>query len=173
MFRILWYLSNSSSVGLNWLLHFLFIYLFFSVIFQGRVLEGSFWFAILLNFKHLFLYLAPAYFVYLLRTYCFRSSADKKKGMCLSCKIKDSLGFIHVIIMYLVLFSERQFKLLGVNLWDFSPVNLLKLGFVVVTVFAISFGPFIAMVSLVLVDWQMHIQTQTNKQTNKHVQTDK
>ncbi|KAI8876071.1 glycosyltransferase family 57 protein [Backusella circina FSU 941] len=28
-------------------------------------------FAILLNFKHIYLYMAPAYFVYLLKTYCF------------------------------------------------------------------------------------------------------
>ena len=38
---------------------------------QGRHLEGAFWFALLLNFKHLFLYIAPAYFVYLLKHHCF------------------------------------------------------------------------------------------------------
>ena len=54
---------------------------------QGQVLEGSFWFALLLNFKHLFLYIAPAYFVYLLRTYCFRPSADQKRGTVLMLTI--------------------------------------------------------------------------------------
>ena len=49
-------------------------------LFQGQTLEGSFWFAVLLNFKHIFLYIAPAYFVFLLRTYCFRPSASGKKG---------------------------------------------------------------------------------------------
>ena len=44
------------------------------------ILEGSFWFAVLLNFKHIFLYIAPAYFVFLLRSYCFRPSATEKKG---------------------------------------------------------------------------------------------
>jgi alpha-1,3-glucosyltransferase len=32
---------------------------------------ASFWFAVLLNLKHIFVYVAPAYFVYLLRSYCF------------------------------------------------------------------------------------------------------
>ncbi|XP_078369889.1 dolichyl pyrophosphate Glc1Man9GlcNAc2 alpha-1,3-glucosyltransferase-like [Oculina patagonica] len=86
---------------------------------EGRTLEGSFWFAVLLNFKHIFLYIAPAYFVFLLRSYCFRSSASEKK--------------------------EKQLRIFGVNIWDFSPLNLIKLGIVVVIVFGASLGPFIAM----------------------------
>ncbi|CAJ0745775.1 15184_t:CDS:2 [Entrophospora sp. SA101] len=35
-------------------------------------------FAILLNFKHIFLYLSPAYFIYLLRNYCFKNTTDIK-----------------------------------------------------------------------------------------------
>ncbi|KAI8049596.1 glycosyl transferase [Syncephalis plumigaleata] len=38
---------------------------------KNRPLHSATWFAILLNFKHIFLYLAPAYFIYLLRAYCF------------------------------------------------------------------------------------------------------
>ena len=52
----------------------------FKCSFQGMILEGSFWFAVLLNFKHIFLYIAPAYFVFLLRSYCFRPSTAEKKG---------------------------------------------------------------------------------------------
>lgn len=37
---------------------------------QSSMLVGGLLFAVLLCFKHIFLYLAPAYFVYLLRAYC-------------------------------------------------------------------------------------------------------
>ena len=37
---------------------------------QGNVLSGAFIFAVLLNFKHIFLYIAPAFFVFILRSYC-------------------------------------------------------------------------------------------------------
>ncbi|XP_073404746.1 dolichyl pyrophosphate Glc1Man9GlcNAc2 alpha-1,3-glucosyltransferase isoform X1 [Dendrobates tinctorius] len=39
--------------------------------FQKRHLESALLFAVLLNFKHIYLYIAPAYGVYLLRSYCF------------------------------------------------------------------------------------------------------
>ncbi|KAL3880807.1 hypothetical protein ACJMK2_033014 [Sinanodonta woodiana] len=79
-------------------------------IYQERNLEGAFWFAVLLNLKHIYLFVAPAYFVYLLRCYCFQSHAD------------------------------------GRIRWDsFSPVRLISLGIIVLSVFAVSFGPFIHM----------------------------
>ncbi|KAJ1526081.1 hypothetical protein ONE63_009246 [Megalurothrips usitatus] len=40
-------------------------------ILQGSYVAGSFWFAVLLNLKHIYAYVAPAYLVYLLRNYCF------------------------------------------------------------------------------------------------------
>ena len=40
---------------------------------KRNTLLGGILFAILLNFKHIFAYLGPAYFVYLLRSYCFTS----------------------------------------------------------------------------------------------------
>lgn len=43
-------------------------------------------------------------------------------------------------------FAEKQLRIFGVNIWDFSPLNLIKLGIIVVIVFGASFGPFIAMV---------------------------
>jgi len=42
-------------------------------------LTSAFLFAILLNFKHIYVYCAPAYFVYLLSTYC----RQRNGGLCL------------------------------------------------------------------------------------------
>lgn len=39
-------------------------------IMDGRMVQGSFWFAILLNLKHIYLYCAPAFGMYLLVSYC-------------------------------------------------------------------------------------------------------
>ncbi|KAF8665609.1 hypothetical protein AX16_000065 [Volvariella volvacea WC 439] len=38
---------------------------------NGNKLTSGILFAVLLNFKHIYMYLAPAYFVYLLRSFCF------------------------------------------------------------------------------------------------------
>ncbi|XP_061181373.1 probable dolichyl pyrophosphate Glc1Man9GlcNAc2 alpha-1,3-glucosyltransferase [Saccostrea echinata] len=74
---------------------------------QNQIIWSALWFSVLLNFKHIYLYIAPAYFVYLLRHYCFKS-------------------------------TDGKFQ------WSsFSPFRLFSLGFVVIYVFALSFGPFL------------------------------
>lgn len=79
-------------------------------IFQNRCLEAAFWFAVLLNLKHIYLYVAPAFFVYLLRSYCF-------------VPVRRGLTF---------------------RLSDFNMKNFLKLGSIVLLVFAVSLGPFLS-----------------------------
>ncbi|XP_046563377.1 probable dolichyl pyrophosphate Glc1Man9GlcNAc2 alpha-1,3-glucosyltransferase [Haliotis rubra] len=77
---------------------------------EGRNISSAFWFTVLLNLKHIYLYIAPAYFVYLLRCYCFRSAPD------------------------------------GTIQWrSFSITRLFSLGLTVMSVFGVSFGPFIYM----------------------------
>ncbi|OJT10216.1 Dolichyl pyrophosphate Glc1Man9GlcNAc2 alpha-1,3-glucosyltransferase [Trametes pubescens] len=51
---------------------------------NGRKLASGFLFAVLLNFKHIYLYLAPAYFVYLLRSYCLSPTGTLLPGRFLS-----------------------------------------------------------------------------------------
>ncbi|KAI8350594.1 glycosyltransferase family 57 protein [Choanephora cucurbitarum] len=46
---------------------------------RNNLLASGAIFAILLNFKHIYLYLAPAYFVYLLKAYCFVSSSKANR----------------------------------------------------------------------------------------------
>ncbi|EGC32375.1 hypothetical protein DICPUDRAFT_38502 [Dictyostelium purpureum] len=47
-------------------------------IIRGNILVGSVLFCVLLNFKHIYMYMAPAYFVYLLIYYCFENKKNNK-----------------------------------------------------------------------------------------------
>ncbi|XP_068627629.1 dolichyl pyrophosphate Glc1Man9GlcNAc2 alpha-1,3-glucosyltransferase [Battus philenor] len=98
---------------------FLYAFLLYSIfnMIQGNHLQAAFWFAILLNLKHIYLYVAPAYIIYLLRAYCFTVS---------------SVDGVHTAW------------------YSFSLSNLIKLGITVLSVFAISFGPFIKHISQLL-----------------------
>lgn len=78
-----------------------------------RFLWCGFWFSVLLCFKHIYLYLAPAVFIFLLRAYILNVLYDTKRS-----------------------FYHNAIRL--VKWW-----NLVKLGSVVVAVFAVAFGPFI------------------------------
>ncbi|XP_075994024.1 dolichyl pyrophosphate Glc1Man9GlcNAc2 alpha-1,3-glucosyltransferase isoform X2 [Genypterus blacodes] len=92
---------------------FLFGFLLLSVAkhLQAQHLLGALLFSILLNLKHIYLYVAPAYGVYLLRSYCFTQEHTD-----------------------------------GSLRWrSFSPLRLLALGSIVLSVCALSFGPFVAM----------------------------
>uniref|UniRef100_A0A672S919 Alpha-1,3-glucosyltransferase n=1 Tax=Sinocyclocheilus grahami TaxID=75366 RepID=A0A672S919_SINGR len=77
----------------------------------NRHFEGALLFSVLFNLKHIYLYIAPAYGIYLLRCFCFtQSNAD----------------------------GSLQWR-------SFSVVRLVTLGTIVLSTFAVSFGPFIAL----------------------------
>ncbi|KAJ2315051.1 glycosyl transferase [Coemansia sp. RSA 2705] len=77
---------------------------------EGRDLLAGTTFAVLLCCKHIFMYIAPAYFLYLLRHYCVVTSGRRRR--------------------------------LDIGA---SVLRLAALGSVVVAVFAVAFGPFVAM----------------------------
>ncbi|KAL4236972.1 glycosyl transferase [Mactra antiquata] len=74
------------------------------VIYQGRNMSAAFWFATLLNFKHIYLYIAPAYFVYLLRCYVFQSNEEGRiKWRSFSILRLIGLGIIVIAVFTLSL----------------------------------------------------------------------
>ncbi|EMP28613.1 Putative dolichyl pyrophosphate Glc1Man9GlcNAc2 alpha-1,3-glucosyltransferase [Chelonia mydas] len=75
----IFFLDTSSDIHFQYN-GFLFGLMLLSVarLFQKRHLEGALLFAVLLHFKHIYIYVAPAYCVYLLRSYCF--TANKAAG---------------------------------------------------------------------------------------------
>ena len=78
-----------------------------------RYLVCGFWFALLLCFKHIYMYVAPAVFIFLLRAYCLNLTYLSKKSIIYNA--------IHIVR------------------WT----NLIKLGSVVIIVFSVAFGPFV------------------------------
>ncbi|XP_058401509.1 probable dolichyl pyrophosphate Glc1Man9GlcNAc2 alpha-1,3-glucosyltransferase isoform X2 [Diceros bicornis minor] len=74
-------------------------------LFQKRHMEGAFLFAVLLHFKHIYLYVAPAYGIYLLRSYCF--TANKPDG-----SIRwSSFSFLRLISLGLMVFLVSALSL--------------------------------------------------------------
>uniref|UniRef100_A0A8C5P1T9 Alpha-1,3-glucosyltransferase n=1 Tax=Jaculus jaculus TaxID=51337 RepID=A0A8C5P1T9_JACJA len=70
-----------------------------------RHMEGAFLFAVLLHFKHIYLYVAPAYGIYLLRSYCFTASKPDGAVRWSSFSLVRviSLGLIVVLVSALSL----------------------------------------------------------------------
>ncbi|KAG8196098.1 hypothetical protein JTE90_007836 [Oedothorax gibbosus] len=48
------------------------LFISFADMYQEKYVRAAFWFSILINLKHIYLYLAPAYFLFLLKHYCFK-----------------------------------------------------------------------------------------------------
>ncbi|XP_077983602.1 dolichyl pyrophosphate Glc1Man9GlcNAc2 alpha-1,3-glucosyltransferase-like [Glandiceps talaboti] len=81
-------------------------------IIQGRNVEGAFWFAVLLNYKHIYLYIAPAYFIYLLRCYCFTESNQDKSVKWSSLK-PERLTILGLIVITVCTVSFGPFIIMG------------------------------------------------------------
>ncbi|KAK7061626.1 alpha-1,3-glucosyltransferase [Favolaschia claudopus] len=65
---------------------------------NGNKLASGILFAVLLNFKHIYMYLAPAYFIYLLRSFCFSASGK--------LEIKNFLSLANAVIaVFLISFG--------------------------------------------------------------------
>ncbi|KAL0949708.1 hypothetical protein HGRIS_009745 [Hohenbuehelia grisea] len=71
---------------------------------NGNKLASGVLFAILLNFKHIYMYLAPAYFIYLLRSFCLSPSGQ--------VQIKNFLSLANAVIGVFIA-SLGPFILLG------------------------------------------------------------
>lgn len=61
---------------------------------QKRELESAFWFALLINLKHIYLYVAPAYFVYLVGNYCYDLHMNFKRDHFIKLALVVSSVFI-------------------------------------------------------------------------------
>jgi predicted MFS family arabinose efflux permease len=49
---------------------------------------GALCFAVLVNMKHLFVYLGPAFFVFILRRFCFATKADGLWAVCVCVYVR-------------------------------------------------------------------------------------
>ncbi|XP_075402461.1 dolichyl pyrophosphate Glc1Man9GlcNAc2 alpha-1,3-glucosyltransferase isoform X4 [Tenrec ecaudatus] len=67
-------------------------------LFQKRDLEGAILFAVLLHFKHIFLYVAPAYGIYLLRSYCFTANKPEPAASSLFTTLPFQEGPLSCIL---------------------------------------------------------------------------
>ncbi|KAH7482478.1 putative dolichyl pyrophosphate Glc1Man9GlcNAc2 alpha-1,3-glucosyltransferase [Phytophthora ramorum] len=101
-----------------------------------RDLQGAFLYAVLLMFKHIYLYVAPLYFIYLLGHYCYVKKPDPES----SDSDEDARG---------KLLRKRSISSTDVHetiqdLHDgnvmFSFANFVRLGVMVLAVFGVAFG---------------------------------
>ncbi|XP_067949246.1 dolichyl pyrophosphate Glc1Man9GlcNAc2 alpha-1,3-glucosyltransferase-like [Watersipora subatra] len=69
-----------------------------TAMYQANHMTAALHFATLLNFKHIYLYMAPAYGIYLLRIYCFSSSQKDGSVLWSSFSIKRFLGLAGLVV---------------------------------------------------------------------------
>ncbi|XP_029925042.1 dolichyl pyrophosphate Glc1Man9GlcNAc2 alpha-1,3-glucosyltransferase [Myripristis murdjan] len=79
---------------------------------QSRHLQGALLFAVLLNLKHIYLYVAPAYGIYLLRSFCFTQD-NTDSSVRWSSFSPARLAALGVIVTSVCVVSFGPFVLLG------------------------------------------------------------
>lgn len=87
----------------NGLLSGIFLLAMASVV-DGKYILGSFWFATLLNMKHIYLYCAPAFGCYLLTSYCLEQSANNSRKILQFLKRTSQLSTV-VILVFAITFG--------------------------------------------------------------------
>ena len=86
---------------------------------QSTLLLSGLLFAVLLCLKHIYLYLAPAYFVYLLRTYCLTQGSSLKVNFLNCVRLGTTLAAVFVLAFGPFLYYG-QFEQLRNRLFPFS-----------------------------------------------------
>lgn len=78
-------------------------------IINGRYISGSFWFAVLLNLKHIYLYCAPAYGMYLLASHCLVRKINQN-GLLTFLLRAGRLGSVVIMVLAItyVPFSDQS-----------------------------------------------------------------
>ncbi|EEB11514.1 dolichyl glycosyltransferase, putative [Pediculus humanus corporis] len=96
-----------------------------SKLFQAKCLQSAIYFTILLNLKHIFIYVAPPYFIYLLRNYCFLNTTP---GLTINWNSFSRNRFFKlssvVIVIFLISFGPfiilNQMKQIILRLFPFK-----------------------------------------------------
>lgn len=68
---------------------------------EGNFLLSAFWYTVLLNMKHIFLYVSPVYFVYFFRNYCFARNSK----ICANNFLPERFCKLGALVLTVTLFS--------------------------------------------------------------------
>lgn len=80
-------------------------------IISGQYISGSFWFAVLLNLKHIYLYCAPAYGMYILASYCLESHERRNRFVSFILKA-GRLGSVVILVFVITYLPFGDLKTL-------------------------------------------------------------
>lgn len=92
-------------------------------IIEGKYITASFWFATLLNMKHIYLYCAPAIGMYLLASYCLCKSNDgsyRLRGFVRKTSLLGATVLLVFAITYAPFADVRSLKQILVRLFPFK-----------------------------------------------------